>query len=232
MKKVAALLSTIAIAVLLTTLFGAGPVVRRIYATPLPPQYGAGVLGLAVSPANLTPAPAGTDAAGLVTNPSSNTVLNVSGGAVFCNGGQQTISPSSLTMLKNTTYLVVYNCNLHALYAKTAVTAPGGQSATTAPGTPGTFLAADPGEVSLALVVCGTTNCGDTSNGSITDKRSAGNFPSGSAVQTIAFADLAAAPTGSVALISGATLASAPATCTTGSANVLAFYNGTNWICQ
>lgn len=233
MRKIAALLSTLGIAALLSTLVASGPAVRRIYATPLPPQYGAGVLDLAVSPSNLTAAPANTDAAGAVTNPSSNLVLNISGGPVACaQGAQEFINPSSMTMLKSTTYLVVWNCNLHALYAKTAVTAPGGQSGTTAPGTPGTFLAANPGEVSLALVVCGTTNCGNTSNGSITEERVAGNFPNGASLPVIAFAGLAAAPTGSVALVSGATLPTAPAICTTGSATAIAFYNGTNWICQ
>lgn len=120
-----------------------------------------------------------TSQAGSVTNPSSNFVINVSPGPLVCpnSGVTDWVNQTQMTLNASTTYLLVYNCPLAQLYVKTGVTGPGVSG--TSVGVPTTLLFADSqrGEVSIATIVCGTTNCGNTSNGSITDNRVAGIFP-------------------------------------------------------
>jgi hypothetical protein len=136
------------------------------------------------NPSQLNPATATTSQAGAVTNPSSNFIINISPGPVACGGGElHYLNASQMTLQANTTNLLVYACNNAAhLYAKQAVTGPGSPSTSSgaslnSPGTPTSLLFAAPGEYSIATVVCGATNCGNTSNGTITDNRVAGEFP-------------------------------------------------------
>jgi hypothetical protein len=133
-------------------------------------------------PSQLNPATAITSQAGAVTNPSSNFVINITGGPIVCVGGElQYINAAQMTLTANTTNLLVYNCATNPpLYTKTAVTGPGsnGTSQLNQPGNPTSLLFATPGvETALATIVCGSTNCGNTSNGSITDNRNVNNFP-------------------------------------------------------
>lgn len=174
--------------------------------------------------------------AGAVTNPSSNFVLLVQGGPVYCGGSEQTFGQSTLTLQASNTYQIEWNCASESLYAKTAVTLPGGQSGTTAPGTPGTFLAPIPNvEVPLATVVCNATACGNGGNGSITDARPVSAFPgSGTPLNTSTFANL---PTtnvtdGTLILCSGCTQpTTGSVTCTTGAVPVLAVRVNSTWRC-
>jgi hypothetical protein len=134
----------------------------------------------------LNPATVTTSAAGTVSNPSSNFIIDVTGGPIVCPGGDlQYMNASQLTLNASTTYLLVWNCyNLPSLYVKTGVTGPGSPSTSSGtyqnyPGTPTNLLYADPtkGELAINTIVCGSTNCGNTSNGSLTDNRTAANFP-------------------------------------------------------
>ncbi len=133
----------------------------------------------------LNPATAVTSEAGAVTNPSSNFIINVTGGPVICPAGDlQYMNSSQLTLNASTTYLLVWNCLNEQLYVKTGVTGPGSPSTSSGtyqnyPGTPTNLLFADwnRGELALNTIVCGSTNCGNTSNGTLTDQRSASNFP-------------------------------------------------------
>jgi hypothetical protein len=102
----------------------------------------------------------------------SSLTVTIEGGQLVCPAGDFGYSPTNtMTLLANTTYLIVYNCQLGFLYAKTAVTAPGGQSGSTAAGTPGTFLAAVPGvEVPIVQAVAGASTV------SLTDKRPTSAF--------------------------------------------------------
>lgn len=127
----------------------------------------------------LNPAAATTAQAGNVTNPASNFIINISPGPIVCSASGVTdwVNQSQMTLQASTTYLLVYNCFNGSVYTKTAVTGPG--SSGTSVGVPTSLLFADPqkGEISIATIVCGTTNCGNSANGSITDNRVAGSFP-------------------------------------------------------
>lgn len=174
-----------------------------------------------------------------VTNPASNFLMLVQGGPIYCNTSEQIAAQSTLQLAASTTYLIVWNCGTEQLYAKTAVTAPGGSvplSSGGVAGQPGTFLQANqPTEIPIALVVCGNTNCGNTANGTITDQRPVGLFPgSGTPLNTSTFTNL---PTTNVTdgtmlmCTSCTTLTTGSATCTTGASNVLAVRIGGAWRC-
>lgn len=130
-------------------------------------------------PSQLNPATTTTSQAGLVTNPSSNFIINVTGGPVVCYGSETFyMQPSQITLQANSTNLLVFSCIApSAVYTKQAVTGPGSSGTTV--GVPTSLLYADPqkGEIAMATIVCGSTNCGNTANGTITDNRSASNFP-------------------------------------------------------
>jgi hypothetical protein len=166
MKRIIAVLALLA-AVLAPAAFGQG--VARVVGQNLPSQ--------------LNPATSTTSQGGVVTNPSSNFIINVTGGPIVCGSGEiQYINASAFTLPSNSTNLLVYNCvtNNPPLYTKQAVTGPGsnGTSALNQPGNPTSLLYAIPNvEIPIATIVCGSTNCGNTSNGTITDNRTAGYFP-------------------------------------------------------
>lgn len=126
----------------------------------------------------LAAAGSATNQAGTVSNPSSNFIVNVTAGPVVCPGGDmQYINASTLTLAANTTNLLVWNCaSQPSLYTKTAVTGPGSSGTTV--GVPTSLLFATPGvELPISTIVCGSTNCGNTANGSLTDARVLANFP-------------------------------------------------------
>lgn len=125
----------------------------------------------------LNPATTTTSQGGVVTNPSSNFIINVTAGPIVCPGNDlQYMSPAALTLPASSTNVLVWNCQTQpSLYAKQAVTAAGTGSTA---GTPATLAYPIPGvEIALATVVCNATACGNGGNGSITDSRSAANFP-------------------------------------------------------
>lgn len=159
-----------------------------------------------------------TGSAGSVTNPSSNFVVNVAGGPIFSGGRIQTIPQATLTLSANTTNLLVFNRTV-GLYAKQAVTGPGsnGTSQLNQPGNPTSLLFAIPGvEIPLATIVCGSTNCGNTVNGSITDARPLGVFPAGQYVGGHLNQSSAGTTTGGAGTMTataGICTASAAATC-------------------
>lgn len=121
-----------------------------------------------------------TGLAGAVTNPSSNFVVQVAGGQIYCAGAVDSMAQQQLTLNASNTYLIVYNCLNAQVYAKQAVTAPGNGAGIANVGIPTSLLFAVPNvEVALATVVCNATACGNGGNGSITDNRSLANFPAG-----------------------------------------------------
>jgi len=140
-------------------------------------QFGASVpIGFFAQATNASAPTTVTGAAGTVTNPASNFVLQVDGGPVYCLGSNELISESNITLAASTTFMIVYSCPQNLVYAKVGVTAPG-TGAT--PGTPATLLFPAAGEIALATVVCNATACGNGGNGTITDARTASLFPSG-----------------------------------------------------
>jgi len=200
----------------------------RIYA-----QYGPTVpIGFAAPSANFTTLATSTGAAGLVTNPASNFLIQVDGGPVWCFGGQDQIPEDNITLLASTTYLIVYNCQSNFVYAKTAVTAPGTPSPNQ-PGVPATLLFAATGEVPLATVVCNATACGNGGNGSITDARPLGAFPLAHMIPQTTFANLPSTyADGGVLLCSSCTVLTAgSATCTSGAGKALAVRVSGAWRC-
>ena len=112
---------------------------------------------------------------GVTTNPSSNFVMQISAGTVWCyQGAALEIPQAQLTLQASNTYLLVFNCNTQTLYAKTAVTGPGssGTSSLGNPPPPSSILFPIYGlEIPIATVVCNATACGNGGNGSITDAR-------------------------------------------------------------
>jgi hypothetical protein len=132
-----------------------------------------------VTPSNQFAPSSGTGLAGVVTNPSSNFVVQVAGGPIYYGGNIQTIGQSQFTLPASSTNLIVWNGLREQLYSKQAVTGPG--SSGTSVGIPTSLLYADPnqGELALATVVCNATACGNGGNGSITDNRALANFPAG-----------------------------------------------------
>jgi hypothetical protein len=169
-----------------------------------------------------------------VTNPASNFLMLVQGGNIYFNGSNQLVGQSTIQLQASNTYLIVWNGTSEVLYAKTAVTLPGGQSGTTAPGTPGTFLAPIAGvEVPISLVVCNATACGNGGNGTITDQRPVSAFPgAGIAMNTLAFANLPTSnvTNGTIVYCDNCTVASAP--CTGASTGALAIRVNGTWRCQ
>jgi hypothetical protein len=168
---------------------------------------------------------------GAVTNPASNFLMLVQGSTIYCGGSAQTIAQSTIQLAASNTYLIVWNCITEALYAKTAVTGPGSPSPNQ-PGVPATILAPVPGvEIPLATVVCGTTNCGNTGNGTITDARPVAAFPgAGMPFNTTLQANL---PTtnvtnGTMIFCTDCTTASA---CTGSGTGAMAFRQNGAWKC-
>lgn len=178
---------------------------------------------------------------GATTNPASNFLMLVQGGPIYCNTSEQIIGQSTLQLAASTTYLIVWNCGTEQLYAKTAVTAPGGSVPLTsggAAGQPGTFLAANqPVEIPIATVVCNATACGNGGNGSITDARPVGLFPgAGTPLTSTTFANL---PTtnvtdGTMIICTSCAVAvgGVSATCSSGAVVNLAIREGGAWICR
>lgn len=119
-----------------------------------------------------------TTLAGVVTNPSSNFVVQVAGGPIYFGGVITDIAQAQLTLTASNTYLIVFNGTNQQVYAKQAVTGPGSSGTTV--GVPTSLLYAIPNvEIPLATVVCNATACGNGGNGSITDNRPLANFPAG-----------------------------------------------------
>lgn len=191
----------------------------------------------AVSPINQFQAASGTGAAGAVTNPASNFIIQVQGGPVYFGGNMQSIAQSQLTLPANSTNLVVWNGYKEQLYSKQAVTGPGSQgtNAINGPGIPTSLLFADPnqGEIPLATVVCNGTACGNGGNGTITDNRPLASFPSGGVrLDAVTFANLPSVPDGATIICSSCTQpTTGSATCTSGAAVVLAARVGGAWRC-
>ena len=164
---------------------------------------------------NQFPQSVATGLAGAVTNPASNFIINIAGGPVYFNGATTWIAQSTMTLAANNTYLIVWNGSQESLYAKQAVTGPG--SSGTSVGIPTSLLFAIPNlEIPLATVVCGSTNCGNTANGTITDARPLSAFPAGVYVgghlnQAAAGTTSAGAGTGTA--MAGICTASAATTC-------------------
>jgi hypothetical protein len=174
------------------------PKERRIYAQFVGAAYPPGFNAAAGNTSAYQPTLVANAGALSVTNPASNGIVNIAAGQVFCfNGGLDSAGQSSMTLVLPSsgvnTYLLVYNCVSNLIYAKTAVTAPGGTPSPNQPGIPGTFLAPIPQvEVPLALVVCNSTSCGNSGGtSSITDQRPAPNFTVGHTNQAIASTDFA-----------------------------------------
>jgi len=127
-----------------------------------------------------------------------------------------------MTLNANNTYLLVWNGVNEQLYVKQAVTGPGSPSASSGtfvnvPGQPNASLFAVPGvEVPLNTIVCGTTNCGNTANGSLTDVRPLSAFPAGLYVGghlNQAAAGTTAAGAGTMQSSAGVCTASSATTC-------------------
>jgi hypothetical protein len=163
-----------------------------------------------------------TGLAGAVTNPASNFIVQVAGGPIYFNGSVQMIAQTTLTLQANNTYLLVWNGQTEQLYAKQAVTGPGSPSASSGTyvnvaGLPTSVLFAVPGvEIPLNTIVCGSTNCGNTANGSLTDNRPLAAFPAGLYVGghlNQASAGTTAAGAGTMTSTAGICTASSATTC-------------------
>lgn len=192
-------------------------------------QYGPTVpIGYAAGATNFTTLATSTGAAGTVTNPASNLVVQVDGGPVWCAGGQDQIPENNITLTANTTFLIVYNCSQNTVYAKIAVTAPGTPSPNQ-PGVPATLLFASFGEVPLATVTCGASSCG-----TITDSRPLGAFPIAHMLPTTTFANLPATyPNGGMLYCSTCTLTSGTTvTCVGSGTGALAVRTNGAWVCE
>jgi hypothetical protein len=167
-----------------------------------------------------------------VTNPASNFVMLIQGGPVYCSSALAEIGQSTITLQASTTYEIVANCAQQTIYAKTAVTGPGSPAGQ--PGVPATILAPIAGlEVPIALVVCNATACGNGGNGTITDQRPVASFPgAGTALNTVAFANLQTTnvSNGTIIYCDTCTVASAP--CTGASTGALAIRVNATWRCQ
>ena len=225
------LILTIATA-LAIALMPSGPAVRIVHAQFVGASQ---VPGFASGAANAAP-PTAIGSALAVTNPASNFLILVQGGPVFANGAQFEIGQSTIQLAASTTYLIVANTAQQTVYAKTAVTGPGSGTGAANAGNPATVLAAIPGlEVPIATVVCGNTNCGNTSNGTITDARPLANFPgAGHPLNTVPFASLVTTNVsdGTVIYVTGATVLTAgSATCTSGAGAALAVRVSGAWRC-
>jgi hypothetical protein len=188
-------------------------------------QYGAAVIGFAAPSTNFGSGLTVTaGAAGTVTN-TSGFLMQVDGGPVWCFGGQDQIPEDNVNLFANTTFLMVYNCQLNTVYAKTAVTAPGTPSPNQ-PGVPATLLFAASGEIPLATVVCGASTCG-----TITDSRIASQFPVATMMTTVTFANLPATyANGGIVYCSNCLLASSP--CSGASTGAMALRVNGAWRCQ
>jgi hypothetical protein len=188
-------------------------------------QYGPTVpIGFAAPASNLNTLAVSAGAAGTVTN-TSGFLMQVDGGPVWCNGGLGEIAEDNIVLVANTTYMIVYSCPLNAVYAKTAVTAPGTLSPNQ-PGVPVSLLYQSFGEIALATVVCGATTCA-----TITDNRPLNAFPIGLQVPTTLFANLPATfPNGSIVYCSNCLAASSP--CTGASTGAFAIRVNGAWRCQ
>jgi len=231
LRKISALVTLLTLATIL--MLFPGPTQHRIYA-----QFtgASNVPGFAANGANAV-VNAAVGAVGAVTNPAANFLVLVQGGPVYCAGSEQIFGQSTIQLAASTTYQIEWNCGSEQLYAKTAVVLPGGQGGApgVAPGTPGTFLAPIANvELALATVVCNATACGNGGQGSITDARSASNFPgSGTPLNTSTFANLPTSNVtdGTMIICSSCTQPAAGATCTSGATNVLAVRLGGAWRC-
>jgi hypothetical protein len=193
-------------------------------------QYGASVpLGFAAAAVNFAPLTVTTGAAGTVTNPASNFLVQVDGGPVWCTGGQDQIPEDNVALFASTTFLIVYNCQQNTVYAKTGITGPGSQG-TVPPGVPTSLLFASFGEIPLATVVCNATACGNGGNGSITDARTVAAFPVATMMTSVLFANLPATyPNGGVVYCSNCTVSTAP--CTGASTGAMALRVNGAWHC-
>lgn len=107
---------------------------------------------------------------GLVTNP-SGLIAQVAAGPIICGSVTADIPPLQMTLLANTSYIIVYNCSANQVYARTGVVGPG--SATGSPGVPNTILVPSASEVPLATVVAGASSL------TVTDARVPALFPPG-----------------------------------------------------
>lgn len=170
-----------------------------------------------------------------VTNPSSNFLMLVQGGPIFCSGAEVIIGQSTIQLAASNTYLIVANCAQQNVYAKVAVTGPGSSgTGVTSPGVPAQILFPIPGlEIPIATVVCNATACGNGGNGTITDNRPLANFPgAGTPLNTSIQANL---PTtnvtnGTIIYCSDCTVASSP--CTGSSTGAFAMRVNGAWRCQ
>lgn len=225
-RKISAVLFIVGMATLL--LFVPQPKSDRIYA-----QFvgSAQVPGFTAAASNAV-VNAAIGNALLVTNPASNFLMLIQGGPVYCSSALAEIGQSTLQLQASTTYEIVANCAQQTIYAKTAVTGPG--SPVGQPGVPASILAPIAGlEVPIALVVCGTTNCGNTANGTITDQRPVANFPgAGTPLNTLAFANLPTTNVSNGTVIYCDTCAVATAPCTGASTGALAIRVNATWRCQ
>lgn len=205
-------------------------IVRSVHAQS---QWGATTpIGFAAAAVNFVPLTTSTGAAGTVTNVASNFLIQVDGGPVWCNGGQDQIPEDNIQLAASTTYLIVYNCGINAVYAKTAITAPGNAPGPGGVGIPTQLLFAANGEVALATVVCNATACGNGGNGSITDNRNVNLFPVGHMLTQVTFANLPATyPNGAMVYCSTCTLPAAPATCVGAGTGSIAFRINGAWVC-
>jgi hypothetical protein len=151
---------------------------------------------------------------GVVTNPSSNFIIQVSSGTVFCyQGGALEVPQVQMTLQANTTFLIVFNCATQTVYAKTGVTGPGSSGTSTAgsPPNPTSLLyATAPLEIPIYTVVCGSTNCGNTGNGTLTDARVPGQWAIGT-------------PTGAHLITSSGSRNDVAGTCTLGTNCAITF---------
>jgi hypothetical protein len=166
-----------------------------------------------------------------VTNPASNFIMLVQGGPVYCTSALAEIGQSTITLLANTTYMIVANCAQQTVYAKTAVTGPGTVVAT---GLPSQILAPISGvEVPIATVVCNATACGNGGNGTITDLRPLANFPgAGTPMNTVTFAALQTTNVTDGTIIYCTTCAVATSPCTGASTGAFALRVNGAWRCQ
>lgn len=106
---------------------------------------------------------------GVVSNP-SGLIAQVSAGSAFCQGSEEEVPQTQITLLANTTYLIVFNCTTQQVYAKTAVTGPGSPSTSSgtyvnAPGIPNSVLFAAYPEIPINTAVAGASSL------SLTDAR-------------------------------------------------------------
>ena len=180
--------------------------------------------GTAALPTSLAALATSTGAAGTVTNTSAF-LMQVDGGPIYCFGAEENISESNITLAANTTYMIVFNCPQEAVYAKTAVTAPGTPTST---GTGvNTLLAAIPNtEVPLATVVCGASTCA-----TITDNRPTNSFPAAKMLAKSTFANLPSTyPDGGMLICTSCTQpTTGSVTATSGAAVVLLVRVGGAW---